>query len=768
MKQQKKITIGLLVSGITDAYTETVARGVMHAARKANVNLVLMPCKYLDRDLSQQPEIMYEYQYNTILAYARRENLDGLVIMADCIGCHTTKERLNQMLQEYRDIPSVLVASKIEGYVGVSYDNYAGIKEGLEFLINQRGCKKFGMIGGPLDNTDAFERKRTFDEVMEAHRIKIEAHNYAEGNLSRYTTDVFQTFLNNNPDVEAVFCVNDDTAMGLCEEMKKRGLTPGKDIYVLGYDNTELAARMRPSLSTVWADSNSLGVRGLEMVLDMLAGKDVSSEVLATQFIRRETFGTDKAEGYMGDGARYLDMREIEASFYDIFYRCQNEGMEEKAEGIRKAYYALMEKVAQLFEKDGVDAKLQGEVLQSIDRFFASNALDYAHVERMMFYFEKICNMIAAIRMRHGGYEESQAVFANAYRKIVDAMDARFVTMKVEDDAMNYALKLFVNDSMQFKNGNDESYTVLLKRLSWLDIKNAFVYVFEKPIWHLNREKFKLPRHLYLKAALKNGEVHGIAGGGQRKTVSQWYNNSEIGPERYTMVLLPLFSNEMLYGVLLCDMTDRLFENGEFMANQLGAAAKMIDLLKANEQIRQQLEESLMTVRENNIVLDHLSKSDVLTGILNRRGFYNEAEEFLEKSRKAHKNVLVIYVDMNNLKVINDRYGHVEGDYSLQLIGKTLRDLMGPCGIVGRLGGDEFACVIEYHDADEGQALIRELYRRFRAHNEQSDKPYNVTTSAGTYLLKETDRTELSKALSLADERLYLEKQKKDKNVEKR
>ena len=69
--------------------------------------------------------------------------------------------------------------------------------------------------------------------------------------------------------------------------------------------------------------------------------------------------------------------------------------------------------------------------------------------------------------------------------------------------------------------------------------------------------------------------------------------------ERWSVVCLPLFSNEMLYGLLICDLTSQLFDNGEFLANQLGSAVKMIDLLRTNESIQQKLEESLTALKEN-------------------------------------------------------------------------------------------------------------------------------------------------------------------------
>lgn len=84
--QKRTPTIGLLVSGITDIFTESVCKGVRHAASKAGMNLVVLPGRYLDRDLTRMREIMYEYQYNTIFTYANKDNLDAVIVSAGSIG----------------------------------------------------------------------------------------------------------------------------------------------------------------------------------------------------------------------------------------------------------------------------------------------------------------------------------------------------------------------------------------------------------------------------------------------------------------------------------------------------------------------------------------------------------------------------------------------------------------------------------------------------------------------------------------------------------
>ena len=129
--------------------------------------------------------------------------------------------------------------------------------------------------------------------------------------------------------------------------------------------------------------------------------------------------------------------------------------------------------------------------------------------------------------------------------------------------------------------------------------------------------------------------------------------------------------------------------------------------------------------------------------------------------------VYVIYVDMNNLKIINDRYGHEEGDYSLKLIADILGKTVEGRGVAGRIGGDEFACALVYDKEDEGEAVLQEIYHQFYLHNQSSNKPYNVTVSAGTSKVDEESGLTLQHALTQADEGLYHVKMLRSKDVAK-
>lgn len=764
-KDEKRLTIGFLVSGITDGFTEDMCKGVMHRASEMDVNLVVLPGKYIGRNTEGQPELMYEYQNGTILSYAAKGLLDGIIVAASCIGCMTTLERVEKLMEQYEGIPCVLAVSKMDGYKSVNFDNFTGIREGIDYLIERLHYDRIGMVGGPDDNNDAVERKMAFRAALEEHGIPWEDKRYVVGGLTHFDLKPMEKILDDNPDIQAILCINDSTAMGLYQVMEKRGLVPGKDISVMGYDNSDWAMQAFPALSTVMADPSEVGTGCMDQIMKLVKGEMIEDMVIPTHFIRRDSFAKPTVE----KGRRSGGLNAYAESYFDeIFYRYKYDNADGRFRYVQRAFRQFIAYLDR-WQGDMEFAALRLEdVEKHIDQFLNYRTIQYADMENMISVFDRILDELQLADMKMNSRHQLDGFFAGVYKKVSHVMNYRMGMALLTGSEKSTQVKRFVRDMLQFERGNDQSYGLLLGKLDWMQIKNAYIFIYEEPIMNLEQEIFTPPEYLYLKAMQKEEDVTVLPAIEQQVRFEDIYNPEILGLEgAFQLVMLPLFFNEMLYGVLLCDLTDSIFENGDFLGGQMSAAVKMIELLKNNEQIQQQLEESMATLRENNIVLDTLSKSDGLTGIRNRRGFEDAAGRMCENCKKNNQVVLTAYVDMNNLKIINDRYGHDDGDFSLKTIGDILVKVIGEQGVVGRIGGDEFACALPMESEEGGQEVLDRIYEEFKSFNLQSDKPYNVTVSAGAYMLKPSDNLTLSQALTIADEQLYEVKKLRTREVAK-
>lgn len=135
--------------------------------------------------------------------------------------------------------------------------------------------------------------------------------------------------------------------------------------------------------------------------------------------------------------------------------------------------------------------------------------------------------------------------------------------------------------------------------------------------------------------------------------------------------------------------------------------------------------------------LEHLSKVDGLTGLLNRRALADQLTYEIDRSRRYGSDLSVILVDMDNLKEINDVHGHLTGDMAVQVVAATLRSTLRSVDIAGRYGGDEFLVIIPQTTLDGARSIAEKIQTAMRAAEVQltGGATLAVTVSMGVAVL---------------------------------
>jgi diguanylate cyclase (GGDEF)-like protein len=157
---------------------------------------------------------------------------------------------------------------------------------------------------------------------------------------------------------------------------------------------------------------------------------------------------------------------------------------------------------------------------------------------------------------------------------------------------------------------------------------------------------------------------------------------------------------------------------------------------------------------------------DPLTGIWNRRGFMAENERLTQSFGTKSVKAAVLFLDLDNFKMINDRHGHAVGDQALQILAATAKSVIRSTDFVGRLGGEEFAAVL-YGASRENSLSIAERVRTTFASNAEviEDEHVCATVSIGLSVY-EGATPNLSDLLSQADRALYRAKERGRNRVE--
>lgn len=152
---------------------------------------------------------------------------------------------------------------------------------------------------------------------------------------------------------------------------------------------------------------------------------------------------------------------------------------------------------------------------------------------------------------------------------------------------------------------------------------------------------------------------------------------------------------------------------------------------------------------------------DPMTGIYNRRGFYNYAEKLIRKCNKNGKNAVLFSVDMDGLKNINDTYGHNEGDRAIKIISDSLTECSNHGEICSRFGGDEFIVMAA---ADNSQKYFKDFTDRVEQSIErlrsESGLEYSIRISCGAVSVDCSSVDELDEFIRMADLKMYEQKRR--------
>ncbi len=114
------------------------------------------------------------------------------------------------------------------------------------------------------------------------------------------------------------------------------------------------------------------------------------------------------------------------------------------------------------------------------------------------------------------------------------------------------------------------------------------------------------------------------------------------------------------------------------------------------------------------MVVERIARDD-LTGLYSRRKFETALDALVEAANLAEESLVVVMLDVDGVKKVNDRHGHVVGAHMIAEIGKLVGRVIGPRGICARLGGDEYAIALPGAGDAEARALIEHLLREVRA-----------------------------------------------------
>jgi diguanylate cyclase (GGDEF)-like protein len=171
---------------------------------------------------------------------------------------------------------------------------------------------------------------------------------------------------------------------------------------------------------------------------------------------------------------------------------------------------------------------------------------------------------------------------------------------------------------------------------------------------------------------------------------------------------------------------------------------------------------SLREIKKLLIAEQTFARIDFLTGITNRRAFYELADIEINRTARFNRPFTLVYIDIDDFKKVNDTSGHIQGDNLLQLVAKTIKDNTRSIDIISRIGGDEFVVLFPETNETNAKSAMSKVHKKLLGIVQKNNWP--VTFSIGAITCYKS--CSLDELIKEADDLMYTVKQSGKNRVE--
>jgi LacI family transcriptional regulator len=271
MKESR--TIGVIVPDISNSYYSEITHGIENIANQNGYTVIICNTNRLASKALSYIKVLEERQ------------VDGIIFA----GGTDAKKLLESELKKQKT-KVILIGNHGIDFPSVQIDNADGACRAISYLIDQ-GHRNIGFIKGPPKSITSRERFQGYKKAMKDNRLPVKEKLIVSGNFtSQSGYEATRLLLRPKTKPTAIFCANDQMAIGSIKAIRESGYLIPDNISVIGFDDIELASYIRPSLTTVSVPMYQLGQTAMSGLLNIIQEKGVEKKVtLQTKLIIRES-----------------------------------------------------------------------------------------------------------------------------------------------------------------------------------------------------------------------------------------------------------------------------------------------------------------------------------------------------------------------------------------------------------------------------------------------------------------------------------------------
>ncbi|GAB6089473.1 diguanylate cyclase [Spirochaeta dissipatitropha] len=696
------MTFVVIVNQLEGSFFSAQWRVLMRWSQQRAVRLVFVTGKALESPIPM--ERIHNFTYSMVIP----EQADAILVYSGSLGNFTGLPAVEQLIKRWGNIPVVAMNCPEGPHPTICVESSQAVSDLVEHMVVDHGFRSFGLVSGEMTNFDARERHALYLENLESRGVPTEKIRVFNGDFgpdsgSRAADYFLKTGL---PD--AILCANDDMAHNLMLRLAEHNIFVPEDVAVTGFDGLEFGRSLFPALTTIDQPHNDTVYRSAELLMQLLSDSDARTpEPSACRFQKRQSCGCFDSSGDLSR-SKYLDLNEpVEQGPLAFLNNAQliRKAMAE-GDSPHELHYPFLSLVDSIVEADSRSERLQLGAEVQRHYFFnmtAAEQIQSTSTFQLFIYQWKFRTAARAI---------SSALYLrdllHTFEEIVPYLDLQFCRLYLFEDELSAAQGIPEPPEHMLLHFEYNAGAVCVNDEDGLEVP---------------------PEHLYSENDNKGNAV----GSSLIKTL--FYGDTIIG-------MLQLGAEENF---------DMLFES---LRETVSISLRHIHMNMQMQDTQRQLELSLAEASLLNKSLKELSIRDDLTGLLNRRGFFQLAEEILGNAAEGQI-FHILYIDMDGLKLINDNFGHNEGDWAIREFSQILKAGFRANDVVARIGGDEFAVLAQIQPTENPQLVQRRIQKLLDKKNRSENRGFLLSCSLGSSRFRKSPDTDLLTFIAEADSELY-------------
>jgi LacI family transcriptional regulator len=278
--QQRSYTLGVITAGLRFVGVAQTLNGITEQCENSNYALLIKELPRFDT-----PNIV-----PVIEALIARQ-VEGIIFAASELNENIKIAQLK--LPTYCPPIIFLKSQSNPDYTTISIDNYGGARTAVEYLLS-RGRRNVGLISGPLEWLEARQRKQGWEDALTNAGIEICETHWAQGNWSSSSGEAaFLELTEKYPQMDALFCSNDQMSLGCLHYAHTHGIQIPGDLAIIGFDDLAEAAYFTPALTTIRQPLRELGILAVKTLLAQIDGLETkhtdNAFILPTELIVRDS-----------------------------------------------------------------------------------------------------------------------------------------------------------------------------------------------------------------------------------------------------------------------------------------------------------------------------------------------------------------------------------------------------------------------------------------------------------------------------------------------